>query len=100
MDDYEDGIGQALVNVARKDILIVEQVGGVGDAGRVRLHGALALVGLIHVTFLGCIIDLDMTTNGLSSTTKKINKCDRNASVIAYCHNRRDCTRWQWFEGW
>jgi hypothetical protein len=71
MDDYEDGIGQALVNVARKDIFIVEQVGGVRDAGRVRLHGALALVGLIHVTLLGCIIDLDMMTNTLSSTTRK-----------------------------
>ncbi len=69
MDDHEDKIGQALINVARNDIVIAEQVVGVGGAGRVGLRGALALAGLIHVTLLGCIVDLEVTTNALSSET-------------------------------
>ncbi len=69
MDDHENKIGQAFVNVVRKDIIVFEQVVGVGGVGRVGLRGALALVGLIHVTLLGCIVDLDMTTNTLSSET-------------------------------
>ena len=69
MDDHEDKIGQALVNMVRKDILIVEQVGGIGVAGRDGLRGALALVSLIHVTLFGCIVDLDMPTNALSGET-------------------------------
>ncbi len=71
MDDHEDKIGQALVNVATKDIVIVKQVVGVGGAGRVGLHGALALVGLIHVTLLTCIVDLDVMANALSSETRE-----------------------------
>ncbi len=71
MNDHEDEIGQALVNVARKDIVVIQQVGGIGGAGRVGLHGALALVGLIHVTLLGCIVDLDVTTGALSSETRE-----------------------------
>ncbi len=63
MDDHEDKIGQALIDVARKDFVIVKQVVGIGGAGRVGLRGALALAGLIHVTLLGRIVDLDMTTN-------------------------------------
>ncbi len=69
MDDHEDKIGQALINVARKDIIVVKQVVGVGGAGRVGLSGALALAGSIHVTLLGCIVDLDMKMNALSSET-------------------------------
>ncbi len=69
MDDHEEEIGQALVDVSRKDIIVVEQVVGVGGAGRVGLRGALALAGLIHVTLLGPVVDLDMTTNVLSSET-------------------------------
>ncbi len=69
MDDHKDKIGQALIDVARKDIAIVEQVVGVGGAGKAGLHGALALTGLIHVTLLGHIVDLDMMTNALSSET-------------------------------
>ncbi len=71
MDDHEDKIGQALINVVRKGIFVVEQVVGVGGAGRVGLHGALALAYLIHVTLLGCIIDLDMPTNALISETRE-----------------------------
>ncbi len=71
MDDYQNKIGQALINVARKDIVIVKRVVVVGGAGRVGLRGVLALTGLIHVTLLGCIVDLDMTTNALSSETKE-----------------------------
>ncbi len=44
---------------------------GIGGVGRVGLHGALALVGLIHVTLLGCIVDLDVPTNALSSETRE-----------------------------
>ncbi len=69
MDDHEDEIGQAFINVVRKDIFVFEQVVGVGGVGRVGLHGALALAGLIHATLLGRIVDLDMTTNTLSSET-------------------------------
>ncbi len=69
MDDHEDEIGQAFVNVVRKDIVIFEQVVGVGGVGRVGLHGALDLAGLIHVFLLGCIVDLDVTMNVLSSET-------------------------------
>ncbi len=71
MDDHEDEIGQALVNVVRKDIVVVKQVGGIGGAGRVGLLGALALVGLVRVTLLGCIVDLDVTTNALGSETRE-----------------------------
>ncbi len=71
MDDHEDKIGQVLVDVVRKDIVIVKQVGGVGGAGRVGLSGALALVGLVHVALLGCIVDLDVTTNTLGSETRE-----------------------------
>jgi hypothetical protein len=71
VNDHEDEIGQALINVSRKDIVVVKQVGGVQDAGRVGLHGALVLAGLIHVTLLGCIVDLDMTMNALSSETRE-----------------------------
>jgi hypothetical protein len=71
VDDHEDAIGQALVHVARKDIVIVKQVVVIGGAGRVGLHGALALAGLIYVTLLGCIIDLDVTTNVSSSETRE-----------------------------
>ncbi len=52
MDDHEDEIGQAFVDVVRKDIFVFEQVVGIGVVGRVGLHGALALAGLIHVTLL------------------------------------------------
>ncbi len=69
MDDHEDKIGQALIDVARKDIIVAEQVVGIGGAGRVGLPGALALGGLIHVTHLGRIVDLDVRTNVLSSET-------------------------------
>ncbi len=69
MDDHEDKIGQALVDVVRKDIIFIEQVVCVGGVDRVGLRGALALAGLIHVTLLGCIVDLDMMTNALSSET-------------------------------
>ncbi len=71
MDDHEDKIGWALINVARKDIIIVVQVVGIGDAGRVGLHEALALAGMIHVTLLSRIVDLDVTTNVLSSETRE-----------------------------
>ncbi len=70
VDDHEDEIGQALINVVRNGIFIVQRVVGIGG-GRVGLCGALALVGLIHVTLLGCIVDLDMPTNALSSETKE-----------------------------
>ncbi len=53
--------------MVRKGIVIIEQVVGVGGVDRVGLCGALTLVGLIHVTLLGCIIDLDVLTNALSS---------------------------------
>ena len=69
MDDHEDKIGQALVDVVRKDIVIVKQVGGVGGAGRIGLRGALALAGLVHVTLLGCIVALDVRTNTLGCET-------------------------------
>ncbi len=69
MDDHEDKIGQALIDVARKDIIVVEQVVGIGGAGRVGLPGVFALGGLIHVTHLGRIVDLDVRTNALSSET-------------------------------
>ncbi len=69
MDDHEDEIGQAFINVVRKDIVVFEQVSGVGGVCRVGLRGALALVGLIHVFLLGCIVDLDVTMNALSSET-------------------------------
>ncbi len=71
VDDHEDEIGQALVDVVRKDIVVIEQVVGVRGVGRVGLHGALALAGLIHVTLLGHIVDLDVTTNALSSETRE-----------------------------
>ncbi len=73
MDNHEDKIGQALVDVARKDIVVVdvEQVGGVRGVGRVGLRGALASAGLIHVTLLGCIVDLDVMANALSSETEE-----------------------------
>jgi hypothetical protein len=67
VNDHEDEIGQALVNVARKNIVIVKQVGGVGGAGGVGLRATLALADLIHVTLLGCIVDLDVMMNALSS---------------------------------
>ncbi len=69
MDDHEDKIGQALVDVVRKDVVIIEQVVGVGGVGSVGLHGALALAGLVHMPLLGCIVDLDVTTNTLGSET-------------------------------
>ncbi len=71
MDDHEDKIGQALVDVVRKDIVIVKQVGGVGGAGRIGLRGALALAGLVHVTLLGCIVDLYVTINILGRETRE-----------------------------
>ena len=69
MDDHEDKIGQTLVDVVRKDIVVVEQDVGIGGDSRVGLRGALALAGLIHVTILGHIVDLDVPTNALSSDT-------------------------------
>ncbi len=69
MDDHEDKIDQALINVVRKGIVVVERVVGIGGVGRVGLHGALALAGLIHVSLFSCIVDLDMPTNALSSET-------------------------------
>jgi hypothetical protein len=69
VDDYEDEIGQALINVVRKGSVVIKQVVGVGGVGRVGLCGALALVGLIHVTLFGCIVDLDVPTNALSGET-------------------------------
>ncbi len=71
MDDHEDKIGQALVDLVRKGIVVDKQDGGLRGAGRVGLHGALALAGLVHVTLLGCIVDLDVSTNALSSETKE-----------------------------
>ncbi len=71
MDDHEDEICQALIIVVRKGIVIDKQVVGIGGVGRVGSRGALALAGLIHVTLLSCIIDLDMTTNALSSETRE-----------------------------
>ncbi len=65
MDDHEDKIGQTLLDVVRKDIAVIEQIDGVRGAGRVGLHGAFALAGLVHVTLLVCIVDLDMMTNVL-----------------------------------
>ncbi len=53
MDDHIDKIGQALINAVMKDIVDIKQVGGVGRAGRVGLHGALVLAGSVHVTLLG-----------------------------------------------
>ncbi len=38
MDDHEDKIGQALVDMVRKEVVIVEQVVGIGGAGRVGLY--------------------------------------------------------------
>ncbi len=67
MDDHENKIGQTLVDVVRKDIVVVEQVVGIGGVGRVGLCGALALASLIHATLLGRIVDLDIMTNALSS---------------------------------
>jgi hypothetical protein len=55
--------------VVRKGIVVVKQVVGVGGDGRFGLCGVLALAGLIHVTLFGCIIDLDVPTNTLSSET-------------------------------
>ncbi len=55
--------------MVRKGIVVVEKVVGIGGVGRVGLRGALALAGLIHVTLLGCIIDLDMPTIALSCET-------------------------------
>ncbi len=69
MDDHEDEICQALIIVVRKGIIIDERVVGIKGVGRVGSRGALALVGLIHVTLLGCIVDLDVTMNALSSET-------------------------------
>jgi hypothetical protein len=69
VDDHEDKIGQALINVARKGIVVVKQVVGVGSVGRVGLCGALALAGLIHVTLFSCIVDLDVPKNALSNET-------------------------------
>ncbi len=71
MDDHEDEIGQALFDVVRKDIIIIERVVGVRGVGRAGLRGVLALAGLIHMTLLGCIVDLDMTTHVLSSETEE-----------------------------
>ncbi len=64
MNDHEDKIGRALIDVARKDIVIIKQVGGIKGASRVGLGGALALEGLIRVTLIGPIVDLDMTMKG------------------------------------
>ncbi len=55
--------------MVRKDIVVNKQGGGIGGAGRVGLRGVLALAGLVHVTILGCIVDLDVTTNALSIET-------------------------------
>ncbi len=71
MDDHKDKICQALIIVIRKGIIVDKQVVGVGGVGRVGLCGALALACLIHVTLLGCIIDLDVMTNALSSETRE-----------------------------
>jgi hypothetical protein len=68
VDDHEDEICQ-VINVVWKGIIVDEQVVGVGGVGRVGSHGALALAGLIHVTLLGRIVDLDVMTNALSSET-------------------------------
>ncbi len=57
--------------MVRKGIVNIEQVVGVRSVGRVGLRGALALVGLIHVTLLGCIVDLGVTTNWLNSETRE-----------------------------
>ena len=69
MDNHENKNGQALVDVVRKDIVVIEGVVGIEGVGRVGLHGALALAGLIYVTLLGRIVDLVVTTNALSSET-------------------------------
>jgi hypothetical protein len=69
VDDHEDKIYQALINVVGKGIVVVKQVVGIGGVGGVGLRGALALAGLIYVTLLGRNVDLDMTTNALSSET-------------------------------
>ncbi len=71
MDDNEDKICQALIIVVRKGIVVNEQVVGIGGVGRVGSCGALALVGLIHVTLLGHIVDLDVMTNVLSSESRE-----------------------------
>ncbi len=71
MDDHEDKIGQTLVDVVRKDIVVVEQDVGIGGDSRVGLRGALALSGLIHVTLLGHIFDLDVRINALSSEIRE-----------------------------
>jgi hypothetical protein len=72
VDDHEDKICQALINVVRKGIIIDERVVGVGGVSRVGPHVALALAGLIYaVTLLSCIVDLDVTTNALSSETRE-----------------------------
>ncbi len=71
MDDHEDKICQALANMVRKIIVVVKQVVGIGGVGRVGLCGALALAGLIHVTLLGSIVDLDVMTGALSSKTRE-----------------------------
>jgi hypothetical protein len=69
VDDHEDKICQALIIVVRKGIVVNKQVIGVRGVGRVGLCGALALAGLIHVTLLGHIVDLDVMMNALSSET-------------------------------
>ncbi len=69
VDDHENEICLALINLVRKGIVVDEQVVGVRGVGRVGSRGALALAGLIHVTLLGCIVDLDVRTNTLSSET-------------------------------
>ncbi len=71
MDDHKDKIGQALVDVVRKDIVIVERVIGVGGFGRMGLRRALALASLVHAAHLGCIVDLDVTMNALGSETRE-----------------------------
>jgi hypothetical protein len=57
--------------MVRKDVIVVEQVIGIRGVSRVRLRGALALAGLVHVTLLSCIVDLDVTTNALGSKTRE-----------------------------
>jgi hypothetical protein len=69
VDDHEDKIYQALINVVGKGIVVNKQVAGVGGVGGVGPRGALALVDLIYVPLLGCIVDLDVMPNALSSET-------------------------------
>ncbi len=71
MDDHEDKICLALINVVRKGIVVDERVVGVGGVGGVGSRGALALAGLIHVTLLSCLVDLDVTTNTLSCEARE-----------------------------